>query len=139
MLKTLLFLLIIQQPTFENHRTMQHGITMQKWISTDTANGVFCLAETSKISDYVDIKIKIVNRAIISPVFIETNKGKFAIPVYDISKNGYSILRLYFRLSEQWVSIDSGITFITVKTDKNTYQIKLNDNLSTLKNFANEK
>jgi hypothetical protein len=139
-MKALILFLLLQNPLVQfNHKVMENGITKKVWYIADTGSGVFVIGQTTKIDDYVDLKIRIVHRTIISPVFIETNNGKFSMPIYDANKSGYSIIRLYFRLKEQWVSIDSGITKITVKTDRELLYIYLNDNLKQLKEYANSK
>jgi hypothetical protein len=117
-------------------RFFDYGITAQIWF--DTPKNVICLAQTDKLSQYVDIKIKVIHEKVIGPVFIETNKGNFSMVPDKINKNGFTILRLFFRLKEQWVSIDSGITKIIVKTEQNVYNLTINNNLSNLKNYANE-
>ena len=138
-MKTLIFILLsiplfAQQKEFPDNSAFVYGITMVETIHFEPK--IVILGQSIKGDAYVDIKIHIANERIINPVFIETNKGQFTIPIYTINKSGYSILRLFFRLKEQWVSIDSGINFIIVKTDKKTYRIVVNNNLNKLKTYA---
>ena len=134
-MKLLLFLLLFQQKDFANNQIMVSGITM-----IENLHYSFCvsvLGQAIKGDAYVDLKIHIPNEKILGPVFIKTNNGQFSpLPIQYVNKNGYSIIRLFFRLSDQWTSIDTGITFIVVKTRENVYRIQINNNLSNLKNYA---
>lgn len=136
-MKTILLLLLslncfAQFPYRDN--VYEYGITKQQWVKTDST--VFCLFETDKLSDYVDLKVKVLRDKVQYPyVYIFTHKGNYAAPIYKINKRGYSIIRLFYRDKNLWIGIDSGIKYVWVKTDRKWLKIKLNTNLSKLKNY----
>jgi len=138
-MRTILLLLLTancfgQFPEPRNN-VYEYGITKQQWVITNT-NDVFCLFETDKLSDYVDVKIKVVHESILYPyAYIRTNCGNYAIKIHKINKRGFTVFRLYYRLKDVWVGIDSGIKTIEFKTDKNWHKIVINDNLNKLKNY----
>jgi hypothetical protein len=138
-MKTILLILILWQfpPLSDNFFT--YGITCEKWINTD--HGVFCKFQTDKISNYVDLKIKVARETIIGPsAFIFTNAGNYVVQIEPkLNKNGYSIIRLFYRQKELWVGIESGIKRIEFKTNKTNRIINVNDNLNQLKTFTNGK
>jgi len=139
-MKTILLLLLSvncfsQQKEFYNNRIAVNGITVLETLYYSPNISVF--VQAIKGDQYIDLKINIPKEKIIGPVFIETRNGKFSpIPIQHVNKNGYSILRLFYRLKHQWVSIDSGITFLIVKTTDNVYRIPTHSNLSNLKNYT---
>lgn len=136
-MKTILLILVLWQfpPPSDNFFT--YGITCEKWHNTQS--GVFCKVQTDKLSDYIDLKIKVARETILYPeIFIFTNAGNYTAKIEPkLNKNGYSIIRLFYRQKELWIGINSGIKRIEFKTDKNWHSITINDNLNQLKTFTN--